>query len=87
MTNLPVHTAAAHSGGVARFKLHSFADPAIHHIWYNLRQTEMKRFRHKHLSRQICRHIAVTLLAFVAVVPPLAARAEKANVFLLTART
>ena len=43
----------------------------------------MKRFQHKRPSRQICRHIAVTLLAFAAVVLPLAARAEKANVLFI----
>jgi hypothetical protein len=31
----------------------------------------------------MCRRIAATLLAFAAVLPPLAARAEKANVFFI----
>ena len=35
----------------------------------------------QHPSRQIYRRLAVTLLAFAAILPPLAARAEKANVF------
>ena len=34
-------------------------------------------------SRQICRRLAATLLAFAAVLLPLAARAEKANVFFI----
>ena len=34
-------------------------------------------------SRQICRRIAATLLAFAAALPPFAARAEKANVFFI----
>ena len=38
---------------------------------------------HKHASRQICRRLAATFLAFAAVLPPLAARAEKANVFFI----
>lgn len=37
--------------------------------------------KQQHLSRQICRRIVGFLLAFAAVLPPLAARAEKANVF------
>ena len=39
--------------------------------------------KQQHLSRQICRRIAGFLLAFAAVLPPLAARAEKANVFFI----
>ena len=42
----------------------------------------MKRIQ-QHPSRQICRHLAVTFLAFAAVLPPLAASAEKANVFFI----
>ena len=37
----------------------------------------------QHPSRQICRCIVATLLALVAILPPLAARAEKANVFFI----
>ena len=37
----------------------------------------------QHPSRQICRHLAATLLAFAAILPPLAASAEKANVFFI----
>ena len=33
------------------------------------------------LAQQICRRIVATLFAFAAVLPPLAARAGKANVF------
>ena len=43
----------------------------------------MERIRPQHPSRQICRRIAATLLAFVAILSPLAARAEKANVFFI----
>jgi len=43
----------------------------------------MKRIRQHQTSRQICRRIAATLLAFAAVVLPIAARAEKANVFFI----
>ena len=42
----------------------------------------MKRIQ-QHPSRQIYRHLAATLLAFAAVLPPLAVRAEKANVFFI----
>ena len=35
------------------------------------------------MTRQICRCIAATLFELAAVLPPLAARAEKANVFFL----
>ena len=34
-------------------------------------------------SRQICRRLAATLLALVAILPPLTASAEKANVFFI----
>ena len=40
---------------------------------------EMKQ----HPSRQICRRIAAMLFGFAAVLPPLAARAGKANVFFI----
>ena len=43
----------------------------------------MKRIRQNQMARQICRRIAATLLAFVAVLSALAARAEKANVFFI----
>ena len=43
----------------------------------------MKRFQHKHLSRHISLRLAGFLLAFAAVVSPLAVRAEKANVFFI----
>ena len=43
----------------------------------------MNQTSHKHLSRQICHRLAAMLLAFAAVLPPLAARAEKANVFFI----
>jgi len=43
----------------------------------------MKLIRQSQIARQICRCIAATLLAFAAVLPPLAARAEKANVFFI----
>ena len=59
------------------------ADPIIRRIWYNLRHQAMKRFQLKHSSRHICRRIAATILAFAAVALPLAARAEKANVFFI----
>ena len=42
----------------------------------------MKRIQ-QHPSRQICRRIAATILAFAAVLPPFAARVEKANVFFI----
>ena len=35
------------------------------------------------MARQICRRIAATLLVFAAILSPLAARAEKANVFFI----
>ena len=37
----------------------------------------------QHPSRQICRRFAATLFAFAAILPPLAARAEKVNVFFI----
>ena len=43
----------------------------------------MKRIRQSQIALQICRRIAVTLLAFAAILPPLAASAEKANVFFI----
>lgn len=43
----------------------------------------MRQYRHKHLSRQICRRLAGSLLAFAAILPPLATSAEKANVFFI----
>ena len=43
----------------------------------------MKRIRQSQMALQICRRIAATMLAFAAVLPPLAARAEKANVFFI----
>ena len=43
----------------------------------------MKRIRQNQMSRQICRRIAATLLAFAAAVLPFVARAEKANVFFI----
>ena len=43
----------------------------------------MNHIRHKYLLRQICRRIAGFLLAFAAVLPLLAVRAEKANVFFI----
>ena len=43
----------------------------------------IKPFQYKHLSLQICRRIAGFLLAFAAVLPPLAVRGEKANVFFI----
>ena len=41
------------------------------------------RIQQGQMARQICRRLAATLLAFVAILPPLAARAEKANVFFI----
>lgn len=41
------------------------------------------KIRQQNPSRQICRRITGFLLAFAAVVPPLAVRAEKANVFFI----
>ena len=35
------------------------------------------------MARQICRRVAAMLFAFAAVLLPLAARAEKANVFFI----
>ena len=49
----------------------------------NLQHTEMKRIRQSQMALQICRRIAAMLFAFAAVLPPLAARAEKANVFFI----
>ena len=43
----------------------------------------MKRFQHKHPSRQICRRIAGFLLAIVAAALLFDTRAEKANVFFI----
>ena len=43
----------------------------------------MNQTSHKYLSRQICHRLAAMLLAFASVLPPLAARAEKANVFFI----
>ena len=39
--------------------------------------------KRQHPSRQICRRIAGLCLAFAAILSPLAARAEKANVFFI----
>ena len=43
----------------------------------------MKRIRQNQIARYICRRIAATLFAFAVVLPPLNARAEKANVFFI----
>ena len=43
----------------------------------------MKRFQHKHPSRQICHRIAGFLLAFAAVALSFAARVEKTNPFFI----
>jgi len=43
----------------------------------------MKRIRQNQIARQICRRIAGFLLAFAAILSPLIARAEKANVFFI----
>ena len=43
----------------------------------------MNRIRRHQLARQICRRIVGTLFAFAAAMLPLAARAEKANVFFI----
>jgi len=43
----------------------------------------MKRIRQNQMARQICRRITAMLFACAAVMLPLAARAEKANVFFI----
>ena len=43
----------------------------------------MNRFQHYQISWQICRRIAGFLLVFAAVLPLLAVRAEKANLFFI----
>ena len=43
----------------------------------------MNRFQLKQIAWQICRRVAGFFLAFAAVLPPLAACAEKANVFFM----
>ena len=43
----------------------------------------MKRIQQNQLARQICRRIAATFFVFAAVLLPLAASAEKANVFFI----
>ena len=60
-----------------------FAAQETCHFWYNLGHTEMKRIRQSQMALQICRCIAAMLFAFAAVLLPLAARAEKANVFFI----